>query len=512
MEDSLKKKFSSKVISNIITLAMSSVITILVPRSLGPSDYGNFSYLTHFFSKVFAFFSFGSLLAFFTKLSQRPKEHKMIRFYVFFLLFVLVTSILLLTTVYIAGSEKLIFNEIKYQFVALAFAYSFLVYLINILRQVNDAYGFTVMSEKFFVGQKLLSLLIVLSLYFFDALNLVFYFIHLIIVLSFLMFTWIYYLDSQKIKPFVKLNSLSKVEFKKYVSEYYTYSHPLFILGAVALLIAVIERWLLQYFGGSEEQGFYSFSFAVTSIIFLFTGALAPLFTRDFSIAWKKKDFTYMRYLFNRFIPPLIALASFFSFFVATNGVKIGILLGGESYENAGLSIAVMSVYPIHQTYGQLCGSVFFASGKTKLMRNISVPFNILGFCIAAFLLLPVKYGGLDLGSVGLVYKMVFLQFIVVNFYLYHCTKILKLSFLESMIKQFAIITAFAGLAFAVNFLFEIIFDGLLLQLILSALLYAILAVLMVFLFPKTLISSTREELLGLFNKTLKKIKFNETN
>jgi O-antigen/teichoic acid export membrane protein len=505
MEDSLKKKFSTKIISNVLTFAMSSVITILVPRSLGPSDYGNFSYINHFFNKFFGFFSLGSLLAFFTKLSQRPKEHKMIRFYIFFLLFVLVISILLLTTIYITGSEKLLLNEIKLQVVVLAFAYSFLLYLINIVRQVNDAYGFTVMSEKFFIVQKLLSLLIVLSLYFFNALNIVFYFVHLILVLSLLLFTWIYYLDSQKIKPFAKVNRLSKVEVKKYISEYYTYSHPLFTIGAVALLLALSERWFLQYFGGSEEQGFYSFSFAITSIIFLFTGALAPLFTREFSIAWGKKDFTHMRYLYNRFIPPLIALASFFSFFVAANGEKIGILLGGRLYENAGFSIAVMSVYPIHQTYGQLCGSVFFASGKTKLMRNISVPFNILGFFLTAFLLLPDKHGGLDLGSLGLVYKMVFLQFLVVNFYLYHCSKILNVSFLESMIKQIAIIASFAGLAFLVNILFEVVFDDIMLQLILSGFVYTMLAVLMIFLFSKILVSSSRSELLELFNKILKK-------
>ena len=71
-----------------------------------------------------------------------------------------------------------------------------------------------------------------------------------------------------------------------------------------------------------------------------------------------------------------------------------------------------------------------------------------------------------------------------------------------NMIKQFTIITSFAILAFSVNILFEKICDGLLLQLILSGLLYVVLSVLIVFLFPKTLISSSREELLGLFNKT----------
>ena len=135
MEDSLKKKFSWKLLSNILTFSMSSIITILVPRSLGPTDYGNFSYLNNFFSKILGFFSFGTVLAFFTKLSQRPNEHKIIRFYIYFLLFVFVVSTLFLSFVYITGSNKLLLNEINYQIVVLAFAYSFLLYLINILRQ-----------------------------------------------------------------------------------------------------------------------------------------------------------------------------------------------------------------------------------------------------------------------------------------------------------------------------------------------------------------------------------------
>ena len=501
MEDSLKKKFSWKLLSNILTFSMSSIITILVPRSLGPTDYGNFSYLNNFFSKILGFFSFGTVLAFFTKLSQRPNEHKIIRFYIYFLLFVFVVSTLFLSFVYITGSNKLLLNEINYQIVVLAFAYSFLLYLINILRQVNDAYAFTIISEKIFMTQKFLSLLIVLSLYFLDALNIVFYFAHLILVSSLLLLAFIYYLDSQKIKPFDKSNRLSNLEIKKYFLEFYNYSHPLFTLGAVALIFAFGERWLLQYYGGSEQQGFYSFSFAITSIIFLFTGAMSPLFTRDFSIAWDKKDFIHMRFLFNKFIPPLVALASFFSFFIAFNGTKIGVLLGGESYENAGLSIAFMSIYPIHQTYGQLCGSVFIASGKTKLMRNISIPISLLGFCVSAYLLLPVKYGGLNLGSLGLVYKMVFLQFLVVNFYLYHCSKILSLSFLYNMKKQIVIMLTFLILAFLVNIFFEMLLGNLLFQFLLSGFVYILLSIIIVILFPEILISSSRKELMKFFKK-----------
>ena len=45
-----------------------------------------------------------------------------------------------------------------------------------------------------------------------------------------------------------------------------------------------------------------------------------------------------------------------------------------------------MALYPIHQTYGQLCGAVLYSSGKTNIIRNISIPFQILGLILVAFL------------------------------------------------------------------------------------------------------------------------------
>lgn len=58
--------------------------------------------------------------------------------------------------------------------------------------------------------------------------------------------------------------------------------------------------------------------------------------------------------------------------------------------------------YPIHQTYGQLSGSIFYATGQTKLMRNIALFTMPLGMLIAfAFIYL------LDLEAVGLAWKMI---------------------------------------------------------------------------------------------------------
>ena len=78
---------------------------------------------------------------------------------------------------------------------------------------------------------------------------------------------------------------------------------------------------MLQKFAGSVEQGFYGFSYQIGGVCFLFTSAMTPLIIREFSIAFEKHKIQEVARLFN----------------------------------------------------GQLSGSVFIASDKTKLYRDISV-------------------------------------------------------------------------------------------------------------------------------------------
>jgi hypothetical protein len=79
----------------------------------------------------------------------------------------------------------------------------------------------------------------------------------------------------------------------------------------------------------------------------------------------------------------------------------------------------VMALFPMFQTYGQLSGSVFYATGQTALYSNIGVFFLILGLPVTYFLIAPHAALGLDTGASGLSLKMVFVQGFGVNVMLY---------------------------------------------------------------------------------------------
>ena len=505
MSDSIGKRFSFKFISNFFSLAISTVITLIVPRVLGPILYGNFMFLNDHFNKIIGFFGFGAPMGFFTKISKRRGEIKLLRFYILFLFLIFILSSFTLFAVYFFNFYEKLYVNIAYEFVLLSYIYSFLLFLIGIFRQINDAYSFTVISEKFFLYHRILSLLIILSLFYFDLLNLLFYFIHLIFVSSLLLVIWFIFLNKKNIKPFAKKYIIDWVLLKKYTLEIYIYSHPLFIKGIVVLIIGITERWLLQFYGGPEQQGFYSFSFAISSIVILFTTSVAPIFTTDFSIAWHKKDFIKMRILFSKLLPILVFVTSFISFYIASNGFDLIILLGGESYKEAGLSLMLMALYPIHQTYGQLCSAVLYSSGKTKIIRNVSIPFQVIGLLLVVYLITSISDGGLGLGSIGLIYKMIFIQFIIVNIFLWYCTQILSLSFFKYFFSQILIISILFLFSFGTSFLLRDITNFVFFNLLINGLLYLFLIIILLYYFPQ-IINTSKSEIKHLILKYSNKI------
>lgn len=177
------------------------------------------------------------------------------------------------------------------------------------------------------------------------------------------------------------------------------------------------------------QQGFFGLSYQIGAACFLFTGAMTPLLTREFSVASYENDLKKMAILFRRYIPLLYSVAAYFSCFIAVQAGNIIDIMGGNEYKGAILALVIMAFYPIHQTYGQLSGSVFYAMGQTKQYRNIGVFFALIGVPVTYFLIAPKDKLGIDAGAMGLAVKTVVLQIVAVNVQLYYNTRVLRLSF-----------------------------------------------------------------------------------
>ena len=476
-EDSLKKRYLAKLSANLIGLAINLVTQAIIPRGLGPRAYGDFHFLTTFFTKVVSFLDMGTPTVFYAKLSQRQQDFGLISFYLRFGGLVSLFLIIFVGCIRMTGIYSTFLPDQVPFYIYLAGLYGVLSWFSQILDKMADAYGVTVSTEIARIIQRGLGLALILELFVSNRLNLTnFFFYHyFILIFLALAFIWVMGRKGHSLRRNWKL-TLDQI--KAYTKEFYNYSHPLFTYALVGLIVGILDRWMLQRFAGSAEQGFYGLSLQIGVLCFLFTSAMTPLITREFSIAYGANDLQEMAKLFRRYIPMLYAIAAYFACFIAVQADKVTVIMGGDTFHQAVLTVTVMAFYPIHQTYGQLSGSVFYATGQTALYRNIGITFMLIGLPVTYFLIAPVNMLGLNAGATGLAIKMVSLQLIAVNVQLYFNARLLKLRFWRYVGHQIVSVGCLLGVAAISMFVIDKglgLHDKIILSFLLSGILYTIM-------------------------------------
>ena len=427
-KDSFSKRYFFKLLTNLVGFFMGIISQAIIPRSLGPGSYGDFSFLTNFFTQVVGFFDMGTLNCFYTKLSQRPKEHKLVVFYAYFLSLACLCVIIFLGAVRLSGMHVKLWPDEKMGYVYMAVFVSLLTWVVGVLNQMTDAYGLTVMAETGKALQKFAVLIILVLLFLSASLNLFTYFLYNYISLLSLMLVFLVVIRKHASDPF-KEARLSFSKTRDYIHEFYGYTHPLVTYSLVIVVVGLLDRWLLQIFGGNIQQGFFGLSDQIGLACFVFTAAMTPLIMREFSVTYANQDIKAMKEIFRRNIPLLYSITAFISCFIAVNADKVTLIMGGGKFRGAVIPVALMALYPMIRTYGQLSASVFFAAGKTRLYRNIGISVMLVGIPVSYFLLAPKRFFGLEAGATGLALKTLITGFVGVNAQLYFNSKFLDLSF-----------------------------------------------------------------------------------
>lgn len=489
-EHSLKKRYSIKLFANIISGIIGAIIVAIVPKALGPVAYGQFVYLQEFFMKVIGFLDMGSSIAFFTKLSARADRKELITFYFLYSFVVLGLIVGFIFAVNTFGYSEYILPDIPNEYIYFGLFFGFFTWFTQIFIKISDAYALTVSVELIKVGHKIVSLLILLFFVYQLAFDLeLFFYFHYIALISFLLIiTWLF------IKKGIFQNIFNS-EFSIFTlsKEFIEYCHPLLVYSIIGLIAGLFDIWLLQKVAGSEQMGFYGLAYSLAAMCFLFTSAMTPIITREFSKSYEQKDLETMRKLFYRYIPMLYCIAAYFAVFISVQSENVLMIFTDEKFKDAFLVLVIMALYPIHQTYGQLSGSIFYATGQTKLMRNIALFTMPLGMAIS-FGTIYI----LDLGAVGLAYKMIIGQFIGVNIQLYFNSKLLDLDMKHFVWHQVYSVIFFVVLAMVPTVLISL--DSPLTEFLVSGFLYTFFVIIFVYIFPQ-IFATNRDEIRKNFHK-----------
>ncbi|MCE0558571.1 hypothetical protein [Motilimonas sp. E26] len=428
--DSLKKRYVFKLLSSVISGIINAILVAIAPKALGPIAYGQFNYLQQLFNQLFSFLDSNTSTAFFTKLSANNERKELLGFYFFFSLIIFFCAITFVYSVECFGFSVDIFSEVDRVYIYYALMFGFITWLTQVLVKISDSYALTVSIEIIKVIHRLISLGIIFSAFYFLSLDLELYFI-LQIGLSFF-FALVVSL------VFIKLNVISvKILFfisgwRSILKEFYKFCSPLIIFNIVAVLGSFFDIWLLQRVSGAEEVGYYGLAYSISAMCLIFTSAMTPIIMREFSKSIHSGKLKEVRSIFLSYSPRLYLVSAFFCVFIMMNATDLLLVFSDDRYFDAHVSLMIMAFYPLHQTYGQISSSLFFASEKVRLYRNIGLFYTLIGVAIS-FLTLSF----FELGAMGLAIKMILIQFFGVNTQLYFNSKYLEINFFKLLLQQF---------------------------------------------------------------------------
>lgn len=476
----LMERYILKIIANLFGLVSSVGSQLIFSRSLGPVGYGDLNFLNNSFSQLVGLIDSGSSNAFFAKLSQRQKENELVSFYFRISLVIAFVLTLLIGSSFLLGFDKKIWPGYSLYLLILGGLIGFFLWYSQILTKIADAYGITVASEWIRTIQKFAAFIILAFMWFLlPKLKLD----YVLIYLAFAAFSlcgfqiWQikrlgYTTPAWGQLPWSKVNS--------YFREFYDYCHPLIFYSIVTLGADFIDRWFLQIVGGSVQQSFISLANQIGMVTFLFSSSMVPLLMREFAIAHFQSDPLLVGRMLVRYTKPLFALTAFFCIFVTLNAESVAILIGGGKFQAAGLAVAIYSIYPIHQTLGQVAGSLYYSMGKTRALRNLGISTSLLGLPLTWLFIAKKSSFGLDLGAVGLAFKLVFMQIIVVNVYLAVLSREIGISMRKFIFFQIHSIGVFLLIAFVSKRFMILMPEALpsLIKLLISGVSYAVLVLL----------------------------------
>ena len=445
LESTFQRRYLAKLSTNLAGLALNFVNISVLPRALGPVTYGGFEFLTAFFQNVSASTDMGTSSALFTKLSRRNQDAGLLRFYLWYALFVALAFVLLVSAVGVVGGRARVWPGLSWRYILLAAALGYLLWLSEVARKVIDAFGLTVSGELVVLGFRAAGALVVLGLFFGGWLNLTALFVKELALAGALMAGMVW-LARRHWGEHLRERAM-RTPGEQVRREFWAYSSPLIMYSLAGVAAGLADRWLLQTFAGSEEQGFYGLAYRLSAVSLIFSVAMTQLLQREFSRAHGQADLASMQQLFRRYVPLLYVITAYFAVFISAQAGTVVSLMGGDAYAAAVPAAMVMALFPIHQTYGQLSGSVFYATDQTALYRNIGVLSMLIGLAMTWFILAPHEYGGLGAGSRGLAAKMVIAQFLGVNLQLWFNLKHLRLNFRWYFAHQVLVVSLFLGLA-----------------------------------------------------------------
>lgn len=481
---SIKVRFLTTLLVNITRVGLSLLAGIIIARGLGPAGYGNFNFLLVSFTSIITLLDMGTSSAFYTFLSQKKRSSKFYFYYLLWLGTQFVIALIVIAIIFPDSlRDKIWFGHPK-KLIILAFLASFMMTKVwQTATQAGESIRATVIVQLYNIILAGFYLCTILAMVFLHSLTITNLFV--IIAFQYLLFTFIL---AKRLKG--NLTATEEVKLSNIIKEFKLYCIPLVIYGIVSFAYSFADVWLLQKFGGAVQQGFYSVGLRFSAICLIATTSMLKVFWKEIAEANEQGNKERLYELYTRISRTLCFVSAIGACFLIPFSKEILVLLLGSKYEAGWLCLAIMFLYPIHQSLGQIRGTYLLAMVQTRLYSKLGIIMMMVSIPVTYFVLGSSSgtIPGLGLGSVGLALKMVILNIISVNILGYFICKLSRWKF--DFLYQFEsiallLIASFGSKGFLnwISHILNIFFHPLLLM-ILCIPVYILMVGIIMYLFP----------------------------
>ena len=217
----------------------------------------------------------------------------------------------------------------------------------------------------------------------------------------------------------IKSNFSEKVNFDGKVAwnEYRAYCQPLITYSILAFGYGFVDRWFLQNFSGSLEQSFYAIGYQFASVCLVATTSMVKIFWKEIAEAHESRSHQRIHNLYRKASRFLYFVSVVFCGFLLPWSEEIILHTLGISFVKGSAILAIMLLFPIHQSMGYVDSTLFMASKRTNAQLTHGAFIMFLSIPVSYLLQAPKDawIPGFALGGVGLAWKMVVLGVIHSN-------------------------------------------------------------------------------------------------
>lgn len=413
---SIRTRFLVSVLSNGTRALVSFASGLLVARGLNPAGYGDLAFLLGSFVSIRSLLDMGAANAFYTFLSQRPHGRKTHFLYAGWLGAQFLVTFACVAVVFPDAMTSRIWLGHSREMILLAFLASFLQQQAWLMvTQIGEAKRKTARVQLMNVAIAFAHLGLVGTLLSIGRLSVPIV-LWLFVGEYVLAIAWsVYFLHRPGSAG--GLDTPDEGGLHALIAQYVRYCRPLVLLSWVSFAYDFADKWMLQRFGGGREQGFYQIAFQFAAVSLLATTSILNIFWKEVAEASARNDEARIATLYRKVTRGLVMFGALLSGFLIPWTGSIVITVLGSDYLAVVPVLALMFLYPIHQSMGQIGGTMFLAQEKTRTYLWVSMGFMLASLPISYLIQAPpgAPVPGLGLGAYGMAVKMVLLNIVSVN-------------------------------------------------------------------------------------------------